>query len=435
MYGNCPKLAPTAIVKNIMASTPPAQSRRPALTGLRVIDLARVLAGPTCAQTLADLGADVVKIERPNIGDDTRPWGPPWLPDANGEPTRDSTYFASANRNKRSIAIDLANDAGAALTRRLAQQADVLIENYKVGDLARRGLDYDTLVKLNPRLVYCSITGFGQTGPLRERPGYDYIFQGVGGLMSVTGHPDGVPGGGPMKIGASIVDLSTGLYATIAVLAALRERDTSGLGQYIDMALFDTVAALTMHQAAGYFQTGNVPTRQGNSSGGIMMPYETFKCANGHLIVACGNNSQWQGLCKALARDDLASDARLTSPSLRQINREFALGELRQTFAQLKVDDAAARLDANGVPNGRINNLKEVHEMEQARVRGLKIELERSDGTKVPGVRNPIRLSATPVAYRHAAPRLGEHAEAVLHDWLGAGAEEVAQLRAAGALG
>jgi crotonobetainyl-CoA:carnitine CoA-transferase CaiB-like acyl-CoA transferase len=400
-----------------------------------VLDLARVLAGPTCAQTLADLGADVVKIERPGIGDDTRPWGPPWLPDEHGEPTRDSTYFGSANRNKRSIAIDLANDAGAALVRRLAREADVLIENYKVGDLARRGLDYATLSALNPRLVYCSITGFGQTGPLRERPGYDYIFQGVGGLMSVTGHPDGAPGGGPMKIGASIVDLSTGLYAGIAILAALRERDASGLGQYIDMALFDTVAALSMHQAAGYFQTGKVPTRQGTSSGGIMMPYETFKCADGHLIVACGNNTQWQSLCKALERDDLARDERLASPSSRQINRDYALSELRRSFAQGKVEDVAAKLDAGGVPNGPINDMKQVFEMEQARERGLKVELTRSDGTKVAAVGNPIRLSATPVEYRTAAPRLGEHAVAVLTNWLGAGTEEIDALRAAGALG
>ncbi len=411
------------------------QTRRPALAGLRVIDMARVLAGPTCAQTLADLGADVIKIERPGIGDDTRPWGPPWLPDVNGEPTRDSTYFSSANRNKRSIAINLANDAGAALVRQLACKADVLLENYKVGDLARRGLDYAALSKLNPRLVYCSITGFGQTGPLRERPGYDYIFQGVGGLMSVTGIPDGEPGGGPMKIGASIVDLSTGLYASVAILAALRERDASGFGQYIDMALFDTVAALTMHQAAGYFQTGKVPTRQGNSSGGIMMPYETFKCADGHLIVACGNNSQWQALCKALARDDLAADPRFASPSSRQINRDSALSELRRTFSERTVADLASRLDAGGVPNGPINDIKQVFEMEQARERGLRIELERGDGTKVPGVRNPIRMSATPVEYQSAAPRLGEHAESVLKDWLGIEAVEVEALRAAGALG
>jgi crotonobetainyl-CoA:carnitine CoA-transferase CaiB-like acyl-CoA transferase len=397
--------------------------------------MARVLAGPTCAQTLADLGADVIKIERPGIGDDTRPWGPPWLPDVNGEPTRDSTYFSSANRNKRSIAINLANDAGAALVRQLACKADVLLENYKVGDLARRGLDYAALSKLNPRLVYCSITGFGQTGPLRERPGYDYIFQGVGGLMSVTGIPDGEPGGGPMKIGASIVDLSTGLYASVAILAALRERDASGFGQYIDMALFDTVAALTMHQAAGYFQTGKVPTRQGNSSGGIMMPYETFKCADGHLIVACGNNSQWQALCKALARDDLAADPRFASPSSRQINRDSALSELRRTFSERTVADLVSRLDAGGVPNGPINDIKQVFEMEQERERGLRIELERGDGTKVPGVRNPIRMSATPVEYQSAAPRLGEHAESVLKDWLGIEAVEVEALRAAGALG
>jgi crotonobetainyl-CoA:carnitine CoA-transferase CaiB-like acyl-CoA transferase len=411
------------------------RTRGPALAGLRVLDLSRVLAGPTCAQTLADLGADVVKIERPGVGDDTRPWGPPWLPDARGEPTRDSTYFSSANRNKRSIAIDLANDAGAAMVRRLAQRADVLIENYKVGDLARRGLDYPTLAALNPRLVYCSITGFGQTGPLRERPGYDYIFQGVGGLMSVTGLPDSVPGGGPMKIGASIVDLSTGLYAGIAILAALREREASGFGQYIDMALFDTVAALSLHQAAAYFQTGRVPGRAGTSSAGIMMPYDAFRCADGHLIVACGNDSQWQALCAALGRDDLAADLRFASPSGRQINRDVALEELRISFAACKVGEIAAKLDAGGVPNGPINDLKQVFEMEQARERGLRIELERSDGTRVAAVGNPIRLSATPVEYRCAAPKLGEHTAAVMREWLGAGTDEIERLRAAGALG
>ena len=417
-----------------MSENAQPQPRRPALAGLRVLDLSRVLAGPTCAQTLADLGADVVKIERPGVGDDTRPWGPPWLPDEHGEPTHDSTYFSSVNRNKRSIAIDLANDAGAALARRLAQQADVLIENYKVGDLARRGLDYAMLSALNPRLVYCSITGFGQTGPLRERPGYDYIFQGVGGLMSATGLPDGVPGGGPMKVGVSIVDLSTGLYAGIAILAALRERDASGLGQHIDMALFDTVASLSVHQAAAYFQTGKTPVRAGTSSAGIMMPYETFKCADGYHIVACGNNSQWQSLCAALARADLASDARLATPSARQNKRDFAHNELRQTIATGKVDDLVAKLDSGGVPNGRINDLKQVFETEQAHERGLKVELERSDGTKVAGVGNPIRLSATPVEYRVAAPKLGEHTDAVIKDWLGAGTDEIENLRAAGAL-
>ena len=411
------------------------QRRQAALAGLRVIDLARVLAGPTCAQILADLGADVIKIERPRIGDDTRPWGPPWLPDARGEPTQDSAYFSSANRNKRSIAIDLACDAGAALVKRLAAQADVLIENYKVGDLARRGLDYAQLAALNPRLVYCSITGFGQTGPLKEKPGYDYIFQGVGGLMSVTGHPDDVPGGGPMKIGASIVDLSTGLYATVAILAALRERDASGEGQYIDMALFDTVAALSSHQAAGFFLTGRIPQRMGTSSVGIMLPYETFKCADGHLIVAVGNNTQWNGLCEAIGRDDLRNDPRLSSPSGRSLNRDYVMPELRKTFGLHPVAALQAKLDRFGVPNGPINNLQQVFEMPQAEHRQLKIELPRSDGVRVASVRNPIRLSATPVEHRTAAPMLGEHTDAILRDWLEAGAEEIARLRATGAFG
>ena len=411
------------------------QQRTAALAGLRVIDLARVLAGPTCAQILADLGADVVKIERPRIGDDTRPWGPPWLPDASGEPTADSAYFSSANRNKRSIAIDLAAESGAALARRLAARADVLIENFKVGDLARRGLDYAALAPHNPRLVYCSITGFGQTGPLKEKPGYDYIFQGVGGLMSVTGHPDAAPGGGPMKIGASIVDLSTGLYATIAILAALRERDASGQGQHIDMALFDTCAALSSHQAAGFFLTGRIPQRMGTSSVGIMLPYETFKCADGHLIVAVGNDSQWRGLCQAIGRLDLMTDPRLSSPSGRATNRDFVMPELTKTFSEQPVADLQSKLDAAGVPNGPINNLKQVFEMPQAAYRQLKIDLPRSDGVRVAGVRNPIRLSATPVEYRNAAPRLGEHTDDVLADWLEADRGEIARLRASGACG
>ena len=410
-----------------------APARKPPLAGIRVLDLARVLAGPTCAQILADLGADVVKIERPGSGDDTRLWGPPWLPDARGEPTADSTYFSSANRNKRSIAIDLACDAGAALVRRLAAQADVLIENYKVGDLARRGLDHEALERLNPRLVYCSITGFGQTGPLKDRPGYDYIFQAVGGLMSMTGHPDAAPGGGPMKLGASIVDLSTGLYAGIAILAALRERDASGLGQHIDMALFDSVAALCSHQAASFFQTGRVPQRTGNSSAGIMVPYETFRCADGHLVVAVGNNSQWRALCAAIERADLAADPRLQSPSGRSAHKPWIIEQLAPSFAARKVAELQARLDAAGVANGPINDLAQVFAMPQAEHRGLKVSVPRSDGVPVPGVGNPIRMSATPVHYRSAAPKLGEHAEAVLAEWLGASAADIEALRKAAA--
>ena len=412
----------------------PALARTPSLAGLRVLDLARVLAGPTCAQILADLGADVVKIERPGSGDDTRLWGPPWLPDAAGAPTADSTYFSSANRNKRSIAIDLACEAGAELVRRLAARADVLIENYKVGDLARRNLDYASLAAVNPRLVYCSITGFGQTGPLKERPGYDYIFQAVGGLMSMTGHPDGAPGGGPMKLGASIVDLSTGLYAGIAILAALRERDASGLGQHIDMALFDTVAALCSHQAASFFQTGRVPQRTGNSSAGIMVPYETFKCADGHLVVAVGNNSQWQALCTALERPELAADPRLQSPAGRSALKPWIIEQLAPSFAVRTVADLQARLDAAGVANGPINDLAQVFAMPQAQHRGIQVSVPRSDGVAVAGVGNPIRMSATPVQYRAAAPRLGEHTEAVLTDWLGASAHEIDAWRKARAI-
>jgi crotonobetainyl-CoA:carnitine CoA-transferase CaiB-like acyl-CoA transferase len=410
--------------------------RGPSLAGIRVLDLARVLAGPTCTQVLADLGADVVKLERPGTGDDTRLWGPPWLPQADdGGTRRDSAYFSSANRNKRSIAVDLAAPAGADLVRRLAQQADVLVENYKVGDLARRGLDYAALSRLNPRLVYCSITGFGQTGPLRDRPGYDYIFQAVGGLMSMTGHPDGVPGGGPMRIGASVVDLATGLYAGIAILAALRERDRSGLGQYIDMALFDSVATLSCHQAATYFQSGVVPQRLGTSSSGIMTPYETFKCADGHLVIAVGNDGQWRALCAAIGRDDLAADQRFATPAGRSGNKPLIVAELSRTLSTLRVAELQEKLDAAGVANGPINDLEQVFAMEQAQQRGLKLSLPRSDGVEVACVASPIRMSATPVQYRSAAPKLGEHTEAVLRDWLQADAPAVAAWRAAGAFG
>jgi len=410
-------------------------ARGPSLAGIRVLDLARVLAGPTCTQVLADLGADVVKVERPRTGDDTRMWGPPWLPQSDTATRRDSAYFSSANRNKRSIAIDLASEAGADLVRTLARQADVLVENYKVGDLARRGLDYDSLSKANPRLVYCSITGFGQTGPLKDLPGYDYIFQAVGGLMSMTGHPDDAPGGGPMRIGASVVDLATGLYAGIAILAALRERDRSGLGQYIDMALFDSVATLSCHQAATYFQSGVVPQRLGNSSSGIMTPYETFKCADGHLVIAVGNDTQWRALCMAIGRSDLAEDPRFGSPAGRSGNKPLIVAELLRTFATMKVAELQSKLDAAGVANGPINDLEQVFAMEQAKHRGLKVNLPRSDGVEVPCVANPIRMSATPVQYRSAAPMLGEHTEAVLSDWLQAEASVVDDWRSRGAFG
>jgi crotonobetainyl-CoA:carnitine CoA-transferase CaiB-like acyl-CoA transferase len=357
-----------------------------------------------------------VKIERPGIGDDTRPWGPPWLPDANGAATRDSTYFSSANRNKRSITLDLGNAAGADVARKLAAQADVLIENYKVGDLARRGLDYGTLAKLNPRLVYCAITGFGQTGPLKDKPGYDYIFQAVGGLMSMTGHPDDAPGGGPMKIGASIVDQSTGLYACISILAALRERDRSELGQYIDMALIDAAATLGAHQASSFFQSGRLPQRMGNSSAGIMVPYETFTCADGHLVVACGNDSQWRDLCTALNRPDLAAHPDFGSPSARSANRLRILDELRPCFAAQSVETLQAKLDEAGVANGRINDLQQLYDMPQVRHRGLRISAARADGVQVAGVASPARLTATPPQYKTAAPRLGEHTAAVLAD-------------------
>jgi crotonobetainyl-CoA:carnitine CoA-transferase CaiB-like acyl-CoA transferase len=404
------------------------------LSHIRVLDLSRVLAGPWAGQCLADLGAEVIKIERPGEGDDTRGWGPPFLKTASGEPG-DAAYFASANRGKLSVAIDMAHPEGQALIRRLASQSDVVIENFKVGGLKKFGLDHASLEPLNPRLVYCSITGFGQTGPLKDRPGYDYIFQGVGGLMSMTGHPDGAPGGGPMKIGASIVDLSTGLYAGIAILAALRERDASGLGQHIDMALFDTVAALCSHQAASFFQTGAVPQRMGTSSAGIMVPYETFQCADGYLVVAVGNNTQWRALCTALGRDDLATDSRLQSPSGRSAHKPWIVEELARTFAEQPVAELQEKLDSAGVANGPINDMAQVYAMPQAQHRGLRVSTPRSDGVPISSVANPVRLSATPAQYRTAAPKLGEHTEQVLTEWLEADVQRLASWREQGAFG
>jgi crotonobetainyl-CoA:carnitine CoA-transferase CaiB-like acyl-CoA transferase len=387
------------------------------LTGIRVLDLTRVLAGPWASQLLADLGADVVKVERPDGGDDTRTWGPPYLKDTQGDDTDEAAYFLCANRNKRSVTIDLSDAEGQALVRRLAARADVLLENFKVGGLRRHGLDYDSLRELNPRLVYCSITGFGQTGPYALRPGYDALIQGMGGLMSVTGRADGEDGAGPQKVGVALTDIMTGLYATIGVQAALAERARSGLGQHIDLALLDVQVACLANQASSYLAGGVVPQRMGNAHPSIV-PYQDFPTADGDMILAIGNDSQFAKFCAVAGHPEWATDERFATNPQRTVHRAVLIPLLRQATVMRRTHEWIAVLEDAGVPCGPINRLDEVFADAQVRARGLRVEMEHRAGGRVPLVANPIRLSASPVAYRRAPPALGEHTAEVLGEWL-----------------
>jgi len=391
--------------------------RPPPLTGVRVLDLSRVLAGPWAGQLLADLGADVVKVEKPQGGDDTRAWGPPYLKDASGRDTTEAAYFLCANRNKRSVAIDIAAPAGQAQVRALAQQADVVLENFKVGGLKRYGLDYASLSAANPRLVYCSITGFGQTGPYAARAGYDFLIQGMGGLMSVTGRPDGEPGGGPQKVGVALTDIMTGLYATIAVQAALAERETSGLGQHIDLALLDVQIACLANQASNYLAGQIVPRRMGNAHPNIV-PYQDFPTADGDIILAVGNDEQFARFCKVADHPEWSADERFSSNSQRVANRTVLVPLLRQATVMRTSADWIAALEADGVPCGPINRIDEVFADPQVRSRGLHIDMPHTLAGVVPLVANPIRLSGSPVAYHRPPPMLGEHTAEVLAQWL-----------------
>ncbi len=395
--------------------------RPPPLTGVRVLDLSRVLAGPWAGQLLADLGADVVKVEKPGSGDDTRAWGPPYLKDASGRDTTAATYFLCANRNKRSVAIDIATPQGQAQVHALAQQADVLLENFKVGGLKRYGLDYASLKEGNPRLVYCSITGFGQTGPYAARAGYDFLIQGMGGLMSVTGQPDGEPGAGPQKVGVALTDIMTGLYATIAVQAALAEREKSDLGQHIDLALLDVQIACLANQASNYLAGGMVPRRMGNAHPNIV-PYQAFPTADGDIILAVGNDGQFAKFCTVAGHPEWSGDERFSSNAQRVANRAVLVPLLRQATVMRTSADWIAALEAAGVPCGPINRIDEVFADPQVIARGLQIHLPHPLAGSVPLVANPIRLSGSPVAYQRPPPLLGEHTEEVLAQWLGSAA-------------
>ncbi len=403
-------------------------TRPPALDGIRVLDLSRILAGPWCTQNLADLGADVIKIERPHVGDDTRAWGPPYLKDGDGRDTSESAYYLSANRNKRSVEADMATPEGAALIRELAAASDILVENFKVGGLAKYGLDYDSLKAINPRLIYCSVTGFGQDGPFAQRPGYDFMIQGMGGLMSITGERDDLPGGGPQKAGVAVTDIVTGMYATVAILAALQERHRSGLGQHLDIALLDSHVALLANQNSNYFNSGVAPTRAGNAHQNVV-PYQVFAASDGHLIVATGNESQYRAYCRAIGAPELGDDPRFATNRLRVTNRETLIGILTAIMLEGRRDDWIARLEAVGVPCGPINNIAQAFAHPQAQARQLRRDLPHPAGGTAPVTASPLRFSASPVVYRRAPPMLGEHTEEVLRDVLGKSAEAIAAFK------
>ena len=378
-----------------------------------MLDLSRVLAGPWATQLLADLGAEVIKVERPGGGDDTRGWGPPFMAGAGGEPTRESAYFLSTNRGKQSVCIDMKSAEGQAQLRELTAGADVLVENFKVGGAAAYGLDYPTLSQLNPRLVYCSITGFGQTGPEKHRPGYDFLVQAMGGLMSVTGLPDDAPGGGPQKVGVALTDIMTGLYATVGILAALNERERSGLGQHIDLALLDVTAATLANQATNYLVGGLNPGRLGNAHPNIV-PYQSFVVADGHLIVAVGNDEQFRRFTRELGCEALADDPRFAGNSGRVEYRDALVPLLQAEMLKCSKAEWLARLEAAGVPAGPINTVAEVFAEPQVQAREMQVGVPHPDNPGLQLVGNPIKLSRTPVSYRRPPPRLGEHTEEVL---------------------
>ena len=390
------------------------------LQGIKVLDLSRILAGPWAGQMLADLGADVIKVERPGVGDDTRSWGPPYMPAAPGFEglagleSREAAYFQTANRGKRSLCVDMSQPKGQDIIKQLAMQADVLIENFKVGGLAKYGLDFDSLSKINPRLVYCSITGFGQTGPYKDRAGYDFMIQAMGGLMSITGSEDGEP----MKVGVAVADVMTGLYASNAIQGALIHQLRTGQGQHVDLALLDVQVATLANQAMNYLATGDNPKRLGNAHPNIV-PYQAFATTDGHIILAVGNDGQFQRFCQVAGAMELGSNSKYASNALRVANRDDLVPEVSRLLAQQATQWWLTELNEVGVPCGPICNIDEVFDNPQIKSREMKISLDHAQLGKVESVANPIKLSATPLQYNQAPPMLGEHTHAVLQDWLG----------------
>ncbi|WP_238368946.1 CaiB/BaiF CoA transferase family protein [Heliomarina baculiformis] len=383
------------------------------LDGLRVLDLSRILAGPTCTQLLGDYGAEVIKIEKPGLGDDTRAWGPPYVTGPDGEPTAESAYYLSANRNKRSVAVDIATEEGAETVRQLARRCDILVENFKVGGLAKYGLDYQSLSRDNPGIVYCSITGFGQTGPNAHKPGYDLLAQGYGGIMSLTGDPEGEP----MKVGVGVTDVICGLYAVTAILAAIRHRDQSGEGQHIDIALVDSQVAWLVNAGTNYLLSGQEQPRLGNQHPNIV-PYQVFATSDGHVIVAAGNDVQYKRFCGILGRADLAEDERFRRNIDRVTNRDILIGLLAGEILRFGKADLVRAMEAAGIPGGPINSLSEVFASDQVEARGMKISMPDAHAAsgEVPLIGNPVKFSKTPVCYRHAPPACGADTQDVLNN-------------------
>ncbi len=403
------------------------------LSHLRVLDLSRVLAGPWASQNLADLGAEVIKIERPGVGDDTRAWGPPWMKDAQGKDTSESAYYLSVNRNKKSVTLDISKPEGQQIARELADKCQVLIENYKVGTLKKYGLGYGKIKTTNPSIIYCSITGFGQDGPYAPRPGYDFIFQGMGGLMSITGERDGQPGAGPQKVGIAITDVLTGMYASVAILAAITHRERTGQGQYIDAALLDTMVAFNANQIVAFFCSGKIPLRWGNAHPQVV-PYEVFPTADGHIILAIGNDGQFERFCEVAGCAALAQEARFKTMSQRIVHRGELIPLIAEVMRARTKREWIELLESATVPCGPINNMKEVFEDPQVQHRKLRVDMPHPLGGVAPLVASPVRLSETPVEYRIAPPTLGQHNAEVLKSLLGRSDADLKRLKNAGIL-
>jgi crotonobetainyl-CoA:carnitine CoA-transferase CaiB-like acyl-CoA transferase len=402
-------------------------ARAGALSGIRVLDLSRVLAGPLCGQLLADLGADVIKVERPGRGDDSRAWGPPYVMDRDGKPTQESAFYWACNRGKRSVVADLSSAAGRQVVARLAAQSDVLIENFKSGTLQRYGLGFEQLSSTNPGLVYCSITGFGQTGPYRERPGYDTIIQALGGLMSITGRQDDAPGAGPLKAGLAVTDLMTALYSTVAILAALNERATSGLGQYVDMSLLDVQVAALGNVAMNFLVSGDVPKRIGNRLPTVY-PSDAFRCSDGDVMLIVGNDEQFRRFCAAAGLDQALVDMRFATNSLRVRNADALAASIAPVLARRSVQEWVAKFEAAGIPCSPINDIAQVFADPQVVAREMVRPLEHPGAGPVPTIANPIRLSRTPLGHSRPPPTLGQHTGEVLAEVLGLTADEISRL-------